>query len=181
VLPLILDLAHKSGNYTPLAGQFMLMLRSYGDVLAYGMHNSVVCAEDVPFYDPKRIDRAALERTFLGVTQLDALQSLCEGWPRGPMDPDLHAELKSDVPVLLLSGGNDPVTPPAGAEAARKGLTHSLHVVIEGQGHGQIGAPCMDRVMSQFIERASVEGLDISCTRHVKPAPFFLTPAGPSP
>ena len=41
------------------------------------------------------------------------LQSLCEVWPRGPIDADLHAPLKSDVPVLLLSGGNDPVTPPA--------------------------------------------------------------------
>lgn len=181
VLPLILHLAHTSGNFTPLAGQFMLMLRSYGDVLAYGMHNSVVCTEDVPFYDPKRIDRAALERTFLGTTQVDALQSLCADWPRGPLDPDLHAPLKSDVPVLLLSGGNDPVTPQSGAEATRKGLTHSLHVVIPGLGHGQIGAPCMDRVMSQFIERGSVDGLDASCTKLVKPMPFFLSPAGPSP
>jgi pimeloyl-ACP methyl ester carboxylesterase len=181
VLPLMLHLAHSSGNFTPLAGQFVLMLRSYGDVLAYGMHNSVVCTEDVPFYDPAKIDRAQLSRTFLGTTQVDALQSLCKGWPRGPMDPDLHAPLKSDVPVLLLSGGNDPVTPKSGAEAARKGLTHSLHIVLEGQGHGQIGAPCMDRVMAQFIESGSVEGLDISCTKHVKPMPFFLSAAGPAP
>jgi pimeloyl-ACP methyl ester carboxylesterase len=181
VLPLILHLAHTSGNFTPLAGQFVLMLRSYGDVLAYGMHNSVVCTEDVPFYTPAKIDRAQLSRTFLGTTQVDALRSLCEGWPRGPMDPDLHAPLKSDVPVLLLSGGNDPVTPKSGAEAARKGLTHSLHVVVESQGHGQIVVPCMDRVMAQFIERGSVDGLDVSCTKQVKPMPFFLSPAGPSP
>jgi pimeloyl-ACP methyl ester carboxylesterase len=181
VLPLVLQDAHRAGNFAPLAGQFMLMLRNYGDTLAYGMHNSVVCTEDVPFYRPGSIDRAQLARTFLGTSQVDALQSLCRGWPRGPLDPDLHAPLHSDVPVLLLSGGNDPVTPSANAERTRIGLTHSLHVVLAGLGHGQLTAPCMDRVMAQFIERASVAGLDVSCTRLAKPAPFFLSPAGPAP
>jgi pimeloyl-ACP methyl ester carboxylesterase len=181
VLPLVLHSAHQAGNFAPLAGQFMLMLRSYGDVLAYGMHNSVVCTEDVPFYKPENIDRERLAKTFMGADQVDSLQSLCKGWPRGPLDADLHAPLKSNVPVLLLSGGNDPVTPPTGAERARVGLTHSLHVVIEGLGHGQLGAPCMDRVMEKFIERAAIEGLDVSCTKQVKPMPFFLSPAGPTP
>ncbi len=49
----------------------------------------------------------------MGDSQIDALQTLCKDWPRGPLDPDLHSPLKSDVPVLLLSGGNDPVTPAA--------------------------------------------------------------------
>jgi pimeloyl-ACP methyl ester carboxylesterase len=181
VLPLVLHGAGESGNFAPLAGQFMLMLRTYGDVLAYGMHNSVVCTEDVPFYEPSVIDRPRLEQTFLGASQVDALQSLCAGWPRGPLDTDLHAPLSSDVPVLLLSGGNDPVTPKEGAEKARAGLKHSLHLVLEGLGHGQLGAPCMDRVMSQFIDSAKIEGLDVSCTTHAKPLPFFLSPAGPAP
>jgi hypothetical protein len=180
ILPLILHLA-KSGNFTPLAGQFVLMLHNYGDVLAYGMHNSVVCAEDVPFYTPESINSEQLARTFLGRTQVESLQGMCKDWPRGPMDPDLHARLNSSVPVLLLSGGNDPVTPKSGAEAARIGLKRSLHVVLENQGHGQLGAPCMDRVMAQFIESGAVENLDVSCTRNAKAMPFFLSPAGPSP
>jgi pimeloyl-ACP methyl ester carboxylesterase len=180
VLPLVLHAA-QSGNFTPLAGQFMLMLRSYGDVLAYGMHNSIVCTEDVPFYKPADIDREKLSATFLGTTQVDALQSLCRNWPRGPMDADLHARLDSNVPVLLLSGGNDPVTPKEGAERARIGLKRSVHVVLGGLGHGQLGAPCMDRVMARFIDRGDTEGLDTSCTRRVKPMPFFLSPAGPTP
>jgi pimeloyl-ACP methyl ester carboxylesterase len=179
-LPLMLNLAH-SGNFTPLAGQFVLMLKTYGEVLAYGMHNSVVCTEDVPFYSDQNIDRTRIEKTFLGLTQLESLQSLCKGWPRGPLDPDLHARVDSTVPVLLLSGGNDPVTPPGGAEQARAGLKHSVHIVLEGQGHGQLGAPCMDRVMAQFIERGAVEGLDTSCTKSARPMPFFLSPAGPAP
>ncbi len=141
----------------------------------------MVCTEDVPFFDTMKIDRAKLETTFLGALQVDALQSVCAGWPRGPLDADLHAPLHSDVPVLLLSGGNDPVTPPANAEKAKAGLTNSLHLVLPDLGHGQIGAPCMDRVMAQFVGLGTVKGLDTSCTKLAKPMPFFTTLSGPMP
>jgi pimeloyl-ACP methyl ester carboxylesterase len=182
LLPLALDRAQKSGDYVPLAGQFLMMSHAYEDMLAYGMHNTVVCAEDVPFYPPAdRIDRVALEKTFLGAEQLDALRSLCEVWPRGPSDPDLHTPLDTEVPVLLLSGGNDPVTPPAYAEQARKGMKNSLHVVLKDLGHGQIVAPCVDEILARFLARASVKGLDASCTRQARAMPFFTTLAGPQP
>lgn len=182
LLPLALDLAQKSGDYVPLAGQFLMMSHAYEDLLAYGMHNTIVCTEDVPYYPAaERIDRAALERTFLGATQLDALSSLCKIWPRGPIDADLHSPLISNVPVLLLSGGNDPVTPPPYAEQARKGLKNSLHVVLRDLGHGQIVAPCIGDVLARFLERGSLRGLDVSCTQDVHPMPFFTTLAGPPP
>lgn len=181
LLPLALDLAHRNGNFTPLAGQFLLMSRRVGDQLAYGMHNAVVCTEDVPFYEPGTIDRNELAATFLGTTQLDALQNLCKGWPRGPLDADLRESVRSDVPVLLLSGGNDPVTPPAAAEQAKRFLSQSLHVVLKDLGHGQLTAPCVNRVMSDFIDTGSVKGLDVACTQTAGPMPFFVSPAGPSP
>jgi pimeloyl-ACP methyl ester carboxylesterase len=181
LLPLALDLAQRSGNFAPLAGQFLMTLRTVDEVASYGMHNSVVCTEDVPFFDTVTIDRAKLETTFLGAEQVDALQSICAIWPHGPLDADLHAPLHSDVPVLLLSGGNDPVTPPANGEKAKAGLTNSLHLVLPDLGHGQVGAPCMDRVMADFIRLGTVQGLDTSCTRRAKPMPFFTTLSGPAP
>jgi hypothetical protein len=39
----------------------------------------------------------------------------------------------------------------------------------------------MDRVMAQFLDKGSVRGLDISCTRLAKPFPFFTSLNGPSP
>jgi pimeloyl-ACP methyl ester carboxylesterase len=180
LLPLTLDLANV-GNYTPLVGQFLMTVKQLGDVVAYGMHNSVVCTEDVPFYEPEKIDRKKIAATFMGDSQIDALQTLCKGWPRGPLDADLHAPLKSDVPVLLLSGGNDPVTPAANADRARVGLTNSVHLVLPDLGHGQIGAPCMDRVMADFLASGASKGLDTSCTKRAKPMPFFTTLAGPAP
>jgi pimeloyl-ACP methyl ester carboxylesterase len=181
LLPLMLHDATESSNFTPLASQFLLVNRSYGDALAYGMHNSVVCSEDVPFWDLTKVNRAELEKTYLGTAQLDGLRSICSIWPRGPIDPDIHAQLHTDVPVLLLSGSDDPVTPPGDAEDARRALTHSVHVVLKGFGHGQLTAPCVDRVMSNFVNRGGVEGLDVSCVQNDRPMPFFVTVGGPSP
>lgn len=181
LLPLALSFAQQSGNFAPLAGQFLMTLRTVDEIASYGMHNSVVCTEDVPFFDTVKIDREKLEATFLGAAQVDALQSICAIWPHGPIDADLHAPLQSDVPVLLLSGGNDPVTPPANGEKAKAGLENSLHLVLPDLGHGQIAAPCMDRVMADFIRLGTVKGLDTSCTRRAKPMPFFTTLSGPAP
>jgi pimeloyl-ACP methyl ester carboxylesterase len=181
LLPLVLHAAADAANFMPLASQFLLVNRSYGEALAYGMHNSVVCSEDVPFWDFAKIHRPDLEKTYLGTAQLDGLKSICSVWPRGPIDPDFHADLHSDVPALLLSGGDDPVTPPVDAERAGRGFSHSLHLVLKGFGHGQLTAPCVDRVMAKFVDLGRVEGLDTSCVRNDAPMPFFVTVGGPTP
>lgn len=181
LLPLDLHEAGASGNFAPLAGQFLLIDRVYGDAIAEGMNDTVVCSEDVPFYHVDADERAELAKTFLGTSQLDGLQAICGVWPRGPMDSDFHQPLHSEVPALLLSGGDDPITPPRYAAAAARGFTHSLSLVVPEFGHGQLTDPCMAGVMAQFVRRASVSGLDTACTRHLSPMPFFLTRNGPTP
>ena len=181
LLPLLLHEAHESKDYSRLASQFLLLTHAYTDAVAVGMNNTVACTEDIAFYDAKATDRSKLENTFLGTAQLDGLLAICKIWPRGPIDADFHAPVHSAVPVLLLSGSDDPITPPAYADQARRGLTDSLHIVLKDFGHGQLAAPCMDRVMEQFINRASVKGLDTSCTRNDQPMPFFISLNGPPP
>jgi pimeloyl-ACP methyl ester carboxylesterase len=181
LLPLMLDAAAAHQDYAPLAAQFLLVERGYAEALATGMHNSVVCTEDVPFYDLRAIDRERLADTFLGTLQLDGLDTVCRIWPHGPIDADFHAPLASDVPALLLSGSDDPVTPPAFAQLAARGFSRGLSIVLGGFGHGQLTAPCMDRVLAQFLARASVVGLDVSCTRRARPMPFFTSLNGPPP
>jgi pimeloyl-ACP methyl ester carboxylesterase len=149
--------------------------------MAAGMHNSVVCSEDLPFVDFARLDRARLAQTYIGTEQIDALRDVCSYWPRGPLDPDFRAPLASDVPVLLLSGGDDPVTPPAYAERAMQGLSRSRHLLLPSQGHGQIGATCMDRVVARFLQDIDPKELDARCLASVRPAPFFKTLSGAGP
>ena len=181
LLPLILHRASESGDFMPLATQYLLISRSLGDQLSYGMHNSVVCAEDVPFYNEKTIDRKLLEQTYLGTSAVDGLRDICQVWPRGPIDKDFHEPLHSDVPALLLSGSDDPATPVADAQEALRGFAQGLHVVLKGFGHGQLVAPCVDRIMARFIETGTVDRLDVSCTSRDKPTPFFISLNGPPP
>ncbi len=177
LLPLALHSAEHA-DYTAMAAQFLMANRSIDEAVSYGMHNSVVCTEDVPFYGS--IDRDSLQKTFLGATQVDGLRAICAVWPRGPIDPDFHEPLNSDIPTLLLSGSDDPVTPPPDAEEAKRALTRSVRVVLQGFGHGQLSAPCVDRVMADFLMRG-LQGLDATCTRQDHPMAFFTSFSGPAP
>jgi alpha-beta hydrolase superfamily lysophospholipase len=112
---------------------------------------------------------------------MDALAQICALWPRGNADADLHAVLHSDLPTLLLSGEADPVTPPGDAERAAAGLTRHRHLILRGEGHGQLATGCMPRLMAEFLDTASPEKLDASCLDRHTPAPFFVNSTGPSP
>ncbi|HTC44208.1 MAG TPA: alpha/beta fold hydrolase [Steroidobacteraceae bacterium] len=183
LLPLMLDEAQTHANFDPLAMLMLQLTHSLDNLIAVGMHNSVVCSEDVPVYGIRPEDRAQLAQTYLGTAQLDALESICALWPRGPVDADFHQPLTSNRPVLLLSGSDDPVTPPAYAAQAAAGLANSLQVVVAGMSHGQITAPCAARLLSRFIDLGSTKGLEaeVACLKQALPTPFLTSFTGPPP
>ncbi len=181
LLPMLIHRAAQ-GALAPLAAQAVITARQIGDQLASGMQNSVVCSEDVPFFSAADLRRARDSTTYQGADQLEALQDICKLWPRGgPVDADLHLPLKSDIPTLLLSGEADPVTPPADAERAARGLTHHRLIVLSGEGHGQVATACVPRLMAEFLDSASAESLDASCLERHRSAPFFVNTTGPAP
>jgi pimeloyl-ACP methyl ester carboxylesterase len=169
------------GNLAPLASQTIMVARQLRDQLASGMQNSVVCSEDVPFFAAAAIDRGRLAATFEGLDQLDALAEVCKLWPQGPVDADLHSLLRSSIPTLLLSGEADPVTPPRDAERLAQGLLHNRHLVLPGEGHGQLATGCVPRLMAEFLNGAAPESLDAACLRQQAPPAFFVSLIGPAP
>lgn len=180
LIPLVLHTA-SNGDYVPIAAQALMAVRDLSEMLSFGMHNSVVCAEDVPFYEPGYVDREALATTYLGTTQVDTLIEICNLWPAGAVDPDLKQFADSDRPVLVLSGEVDPVTPPAyGAHTADR-LANAVHVVVPGQGHGVARVGCMPSLIADFVARGDHQDLDFSCIDLQGPSPFFLDFSGPGP
>ena len=72
----------------------------------------------------------------------------------------------SDVPVLILSGGLDPVTPPAyGTEVART-LPRSRHVIAAGYGHIVSPHACAPRMIAAFIDNPAAPALSPTCIEH---------------
>jgi pimeloyl-ACP methyl ester carboxylesterase len=180
LLPALIHRATQ-GALAPLAAQTIMTARQVGDQLASGMQNSVICSEDVPFFAAADIDRDALSRTYQGADQMDALLEICKLWPRGPVDADLHSPLQSDIPTLLLSGEADPVTPPADAERAARGLARHRHLILGGEGHGQVATGCVPKLMAAFLDAAAPAMLDATCLDRHSPAPFFVSVTGPAP
>ncbi len=165
----------------PLAAQYLLAAISMRDALAIGMHNAVMCTEDLPFLDEATIDYAAIEDSYMGLFQLETLEAMCEIWPAGPIDDGFKTPLDSDVPFLLLSGDADPITPPRYAEMAAVDLGNATHLVGKHQGHGQIMVGCMGNIVADFVANASPLELDTACMERSFVTPFFLDFAGPAP
>ena len=180
LMPTLIHRANR-GSLAPLAAQTIMTSAQVADQLASGMQNSVICSEDVPFFTAADIGRAAISGTYQGADQLDALREICKLWPRGPVDADLHAPLQSDIPTLLLSGEADPVTPPADAERAARGLARHRHLILSGEGHGQVATGCVPKLMAEFLDAAAPAKLDAACLERHSPAPFFVNMTGPAP
>ena len=180
LLPLFVHEAGQ-GNFGPLASQFMLTAISMRDALAIGMHNSVMCTEDVPFIDDMTVDREGIAASYMGAFQLDTLEAMCEIWPVGPLDPEFKVPVDSDIPFLLLSGDADPITPPRYAEMAAVDLGKATHLIGKQQGHGQITVGCMGRIVADFVETRDPSSLDTACMERSFVTPFFLDFSGPAP
>lgn len=168
-VPLMIHTAAQ-GNYVPLtyaALQFRQNLVSTG---SNGMYLSVTCAEDLPWIKPGEGERMA-ENTFLGDYRLRQQREACALWPRAEIERDYAQPVKSDVPVLILTGQWDPVTPPANGDRVAKTLSNSLHVVVPSGAHGLDGLEgmdCIDHMIVDFIERGSVKGLNTECVKNIR-------------
>ena len=180
LLPLFIHEAGQ-GNFAPLAAQFMLTAISMQDALAIGMHNAVMCTEDMPFLDEATIDHEAIAASYMGPFQLEMLEAMCDVWPAGPIDDDFKTPVASDLPFLLLSGDADPITPPRYADMAAVDLSQAAHLVGKGQGHGQIMVGCMGRIVADFVDSGDPATLDTECMERSFVTPFFLDFSGPAP
>jgi pimeloyl-ACP methyl ester carboxylesterase len=181
IVPLLVNTA-ASGNLLPLAAQVRMISEQMSDALALGMHNAVMCSEDAPFYDDMSIDYEALQASYIGVLQLDAIAAMCSVWPAGPVDDDFRAPLATDTPVLLLSGEVDPITPPGYAELAMVDLEQAQHLTAKRQGHGQAAVGCTPRLIGQFVDSPGrLPDADTACLERSFVMPFFLDFGGPAP
>ncbi len=175
-LPLYVHQAAQ-GDYRSLAGMTVALRAGLEEELSLGLLFSVTCAEDLPRIDPREIP-AATRGSFYGDDRVREQLAVCAIWPHAPLPPGSGDLVHSDVPALLLSGERDPVTPPADAALVAKGFPHGLLVQIPHGTHNGEG-DCQERVIADFVERGSVEGLDVSCLKTARPVPFVTRPEKP--
>jgi pimeloyl-ACP methyl ester carboxylesterase len=170
LIPALLSRA-QTGDFSPLAAASLVVTDDVGRTMNLPLHYTVTCAEDAP-----RISAADAKRT-LATLRAPALAertlAACEGWPRPPLPPGFNAPLVSDKPVLILSGGLDPVTPPWNGKKVAETLPNSRHVIAAGYGHIVSPHACAPRLIEKFIDEGGFGTLPQSCID------FFATSARP--
>lgn len=174
-VPLFLHLAAE-GNYVPLAQAALYYRQNLVATGSNGMYLSVTCAEDLPWVKAEEAKQIGAN-TFLGSYRYDQQNAACELWPRAMIDSKYAEPVRSDKPVLIMTGEWDPVTPPSQGDAVAKTLPNSLHIIVNDGAHGLSGLQgieCLERLMTQFVERGAVKDLDTSCTKNIRRKGFVL-------
>lgn len=176
LLPLAVARA-SDGDTAPLLGQLHMLQRDLESLGENAMQYSVACAEDAPWLQPRPQDAA----TLLGSVLADVFRETCAVWPRGARDDGFAEPARGDIPVLLLAGEFDPVTPPRYAEQIVQTLPRGRVLVAKGQGHSVMGRGCFPRLVADFVATRDAEGLDAGCIADFGPIPAFLDFNGAAP
>jgi dienelactone hydrolase len=133
----------------------------------------VVCAEDAPRLG-QSTDTPGAD---FGAESARLYQRVCADWPRGEVPAAFYTLPVSPAPVLLLSGGIDPATPPRhGARVAQALGAKARHVVVPQAGHGVLGQGCMPEVLHRFFDApddAAALAVDAACVQSIPRPPVF--------
>ncbi len=172
VLPYAITQA-KQGKLAPLANLSSSFAQRSPMAMNMGMHFTVWCTEA---YARPRVGNAQDEFTAL---MGDLYDKICSAWPKGAVPSEFFTIPASNSPVLLLSGGIDPVTPTRNGEQVAKALgAKARHISIDNAGHGLLAQGCVREVVSQFIsakDDAAALAVDAKCVRQI-PRPLVWLP-----
>jgi pimeloyl-ACP methyl ester carboxylesterase len=138
---------------------------------AVGMHFAVICAEDLPRVTAAR--RAEAAATRFGTHFVDLYAGACPAVATRPVPDAFYDISRVEVPVLLLSGGLDPATPPRHGATVAHRLGRARHVVAPNLGHGITGQSCAPRLVTRFIRDGDFGDLDFACLEQLPAARFF--------
>ncbi len=146
--------------------------------LSLGMHYSVQCQEEYGsglFRDyAGMLARHPHLSGFLRypVDGTATLPQLCDLWRTRARPDHVNDPVASDIPALLLSGGYDPITPPAYARAAQATLTSAYNFTFPQVGHAVLRSEdCAVRIAVDFINEPLREP-DSSCIAETQAIEF---------
>lgn len=161
---------------------YALVDRAYGtiDDDSEGVFDSVTCFEEIPFNSTRIAERLvdevprSLARALL--YDVEARFVTCRIWEMTVAGDIENQPVTSTVPVLVLSGEYDPITPPAWGQIAADSLPNSYFYEFPAMGHGVIDVlskPCPTSIALQFLKDPT-QTPDASCITRMKP-PVFVT------
>ena len=168
-VPLIIHRAF-ANDYLPFEAAALRL--NPGTSVARGMYFTVTCSEGVRFITEEEVADQT-RGTFVGPERVRLHMAACQEWPKGEIAPNYIDLVKSDLPVLMISGEVDGSSPPWFGENAVKFLPNGRQLKIRYLGH-QADGPCLREIFGDFIAAASAKNLDTSCTDKIRRPPFAM-------
>ncbi len=171
-VPFVIERAYR-GDYIPLGDLVNGMSLVLTAAVNGGAFLSYTCADEMPFISKASV-QAAAAHSFAGDLRIRAQRRACAIWNVRPMPKNFNDPVRSDVPILMIMGSDDPTTPPRYAEEELPYLRNAKAVTVRGAGH-TISTPCTQRLMVQFVRTRSAKGLDGSQCSTTFTLPPFAT------
>jgi pimeloyl-ACP methyl ester carboxylesterase len=150
--------------------------------LAEGVYLSILCTEDLPYFDVEKA-REEAARTWFGTERLDQALNAAQVWPRGEAPDWLREYPHGGHPILVINGGRDYVTPPGYGEDLARKLPNVTQVTIKQMGHslpdGLSHAERFDQLVLHFLREQTVDGFALGGLDEMTMPPFRLGPDQP--
>jgi pimeloyl-ACP methyl ester carboxylesterase len=151
------------------------------DLFGYGLTFGVFCRESVAFTSPQQMQMLGQQalpdfpaEVLRLPPQMPRIFDQCAVWNVGKADRSVFNSTRSSVPVLILAGSYDPLTPPSWGELAAKTLPNSRVLRFPGAGHIAIlSRSCAFVIVLAFLDQPR-SGYDTGCLSRETP-PMFET------
>ncbi len=125
-------------NFETLATSLEIYLL-YGDYSSEGLRNSVLCSDEGTFttFDEALERMAGVHPAIADFFKKDneILFRTCEFWGANRADSWENLPVVSPLPVLVMSGEYDPVTPPIYGRQVAANLENAIFIEFPGLGH----------------------------------------------
>jgi pimeloyl-ACP methyl ester carboxylesterase len=175
-LPLAIHLGHE-GQWAQVVQTLPESTGVGGDWLA--MSEIIMCSEAWAQFDPATVDNLG-QGSYLLSTQLAdaaARAQRCNALPSGVVPADDAAPVVTELPIVWLAGDGDPQDPPANLAAIPSQQPNSRIVVMPAQQHTVGHSGCGPRVIGEFVDAGSADGLDTTCIEQAAvPGLTFMLP-----
>ena len=166
-------------DFAPLLAQMVRTASVTTDDMALGATMAVLCSEDLPLAATTDFATEAVGSVF-GTTYADVWRARCAAWRAGPPLQESPA-MTSEVPALILSGGQDPVTPPRAGELMASHFRRPRHLMVANAAHNASFSGCVPALIAKFLADGHGDGIDEACTSRVGWPPFVVGTAGTDP
>ena len=167
--PLLIHRAAQ-GDFAPFGAVALERTRSSAERLAMGMYLTVTCSEWASTITEAEIEQETTG-AFLGDYRIRRHIRACQEWPHGSVPASYYQPVKSDVPVLTLSGELDPATPARFGAAAAQYLPNSRQVLIRNEAHSY-SSDCLRNLIAEFIAKGSAKSMDTACVEYTRRSRF---------